>query len=232
MKVAVLRFPGSNCDQDAFHALRDDIGVDADYVWHQETSLAGYDAVFVPGGFSYGDYLRCGAVAANSPVMAEVARFAQEGRPVVGVCNGFQVLCEAQLLPGALLLNEKQKFECRPVWLTAVNRESIWTRDVDRPIEIPVAHGEGRFVCDDETLRRLEGENQVAFRYTDADGNVVQPANVNGSTASIAGVVNRAGNVLGMMPHPERATKKVLGGTDGLLILRAFHHVLEGTASR
>ena len=226
MKIAVIRFPGSNCDQDALHALRDDVGVDSEYVWYEETSLAGFDGAFIPGGFSYGDYLRCGAMAAGAPVMNEVRKMASEGRPVIGACNGFQVLCESHLLPGALLLNAEQKFICQNVWLKPENRTSLWTRGVDRLISLPIAHGEGRYVCDDETLRQLNGEGLVAFRYVDSNGNPAAGANVNGSMDSIAGVVNPKGNVLGLMPHPERATKKMLGGTDGLLILNGLKLVL------
>jgi len=222
VKVAIIRFPGSNCDQDAFYSLREDVGVDADYVWHQDTSLAGFDAVFVPGGFSYGDYLRCGAIASRAPIMEEVARFAREGRPVIGVCNGFQVLCEAGLLPGALLLNESQKFVCKEIHLKAVNRTSIWTKGADKPLAMPVAHGEGRYVCDTETLKTLEDENRIAFQYVDAEGNPDPRFNPNGSISAIAGVLNGNGNVLGLMPHPERATKALLGSTDGLFILKAF----------
>ncbi|MGV3614906.1 MAG: phosphoribosylformylglycinamidine synthase subunit PurQ [Fimbriimonas sp.] len=225
MKVAVLKFPGSNCDQDALHALRDDVKVEADYVWHEDTSLAGYDAVFVPGGFSYGDYLRCGAMAARAPIMAEVHRFAAEGRPVIGACNGFQILCETGLLPGALLLNERQKFLCKDVYLKAENRTSLWTRGVDRVVRIPIAHGEGRYVVDDETLKRLEGEGQVAFRYVSPDGAREDVYNANGSVDAIAGVVNAGGNVLGLMPHPERATRESLGSSDGLLILAGLTFV-------
>lgn len=222
MKVAVLRFPGSNCDQDALYALREDVGVGAEYVWHQDHDLSGFDAAFVPGGFSYGDYLRCGAIASRAPIMDEVARFAREGRPVIGVCNGFQVLCEAGLLPGALLLNESQKFVCKNVYLRAENRKSIWTAGVDQLINVPVAHGEGRFICDDETVRKLEGEGRIAFRYVNPNGEIDAVFNPNGSKDSIAGVLNEGGNVLGLMPHPERATKKLLGSTDGLLILKAL----------
>jgi phosphoribosylformylglycinamidine synthase len=225
VKVAVLRFPGSNCDQDAFHALRDDLKVDAEYVWHEDHSLAGFDAVFVPGGFSYGDYLRCGAMAARAPVMDEVRRFAAEGRPVIGACNGFQILCEAGLLPGALLLNERQKFLCKDVYLRAENRDSLWTRGVDRVIRIPIAHGEGRYVVDDETLRRIEGEGQVAFRYVSPNGEREDAYNANGSVDAIAGVLNARGNVLGLMPHPERATRETLGSSDGLLILAGLSFV-------
>ncbi|MEQ1823119.1 MAG: phosphoribosylformylglycinamidine synthase subunit PurQ [Fimbriimonadaceae bacterium] len=222
MKVAVIRFPGSNCDQDALHALRDDIGVGAEYVWHQDTSLAGFDAVFLPGGFSYGDYLRCGAIAARAPIMDEVVRFGREGRLVIAVCNGFQVACEVGLLPGALLLNEKQKFLHRDVYLRAENHSSPWTEGVNRVIRTPIAHGEGRYVCDDETLARIEGNGQVAFRYVSPTGAFEAEWNPNGSKAAIAGVLNEKGNVLGMMPHPERVTKSLLGGKDGITILNAF----------
>lgn len=225
MRVAVIRFPGANCDQDALWSLRDDLGVAADYVWHEESSLDGFDAVILPGGFTYGDYLRCGAIAARAPIMAEVHRFANSGRLVIGVCNGFQVLCEAEILPGALLLNERQKFLCQDVYLKAENRTSPWTEGVDRIIRIPIAHGEGRYVCDDRTLATLESEGRVAFRYVDADGNRAEDSNPNGSVDAIAGVLNDAGNVLGMMPHPERATRKLLGSDDGKLILAALCRV-------
>jgi phosphoribosylformylglycinamidine synthase subunit PurQ / glutaminase len=216
MKVAVLKFPGSNCDQDAYFALRDDLGLATAYVWHEETSLAGFDAVFIPGGFSYGDYLRCGAMASRAPIMAEVHRFAKEGRPVIGACNGFQILCEAGLLPGALMLNAAEKFICQNVRLEAVNRTSIWTRGVDRVIEIPIAHGEGRFEADADTIARMEDEDLIAFRYLE---------NPNGSLNNIAGALNKQGNVLGLMPHPERATRSLLGSEDGLTILRALTFV-------
>ena len=222
MKVAVIRFPGSNCDQDAFHSLRDDLGIGAEYVWHESHSLAGFDAVFLPGGFSYGDYLRCGAMAALAPVMEEVKRFAKEGKPVIGACNGFQMLCESGLLPGALLLNAEQKFICKDVYLKAENRTSIWTRGVDKVLRIPIAHGEGRYVADDELVARLEGNGQIAFRYVTASGEQSDEANVNGSAHSIAGVLNESGNVLGLMPHPERATRALLGSTDGFAILNGL----------
>lgn len=222
MKVAILRFPGSNCDQDALYALREDIGIQADYVWQDETSLAGYDAVWVPGGFSFGDYLRCGAMASRAPIMDEVRRFAAEGRPVAGICNGFQILCEAQLLPGALVANIGQKFLCQDVYLEAVNRTSIWTQAVDRTVRIPIAHGEGRYVVDSDGLKQLEDRDQIAFRYVNGANLPDAESNPNGATGAIAGVLNEAGNVLGMMPHPERAAKAILGNTDGRLILKAF----------
>ncbi|MDI9635126.1 phosphoribosylformylglycinamidine synthase subunit PurQ [Kamptonema cortianum] len=225
MRVAVIQFPGSNCDQDALWSLRSDIGVSADYVWHDSNDLSGFDAVFVPGGFSYGDYLRCGAIAARSRILNAVVEFAGTGGPVIGVCNGFQVLCESGLLPGALLQNSGERFICKDVFLKAENRTSLWTRGVDGVIRTPIAHGEGRFFCDDETLQRIEGDGLVAFRYVDEEGNLTESANPNGSLDNIAGLVSKAGNVLGMMPHPERATNESLGNTDGKVILLALNHV-------
>lgn len=224
MKVAVIRYPGSNCDQDAFHAM-EDVNVGAGYVWHEEHALDGYDAVFIPGGFTYGDYLRCGAMAARAPIMAEVQRFAKEGRPVIGACNGFQILCEAGILPGALMRNQDQKFICKDVYLKAENTKSIWTRGVDKVVRIPIAHGEGRYVADEETVKRMEDAEQIAFRYVDPSGNRADNYNANGSNHAIAGVLNREGNVLGLMPHPERATNARLGCSDGLQILNALNLV-------
>lgn len=221
MKVAVIRFPGANCDQDAYHALNDDLGVKAEYVWHEQSSLAGFDAAFLPGGFSYGDYLRCGAMAARAPVMDEVARFAREGRPVIGACNGFQILCEAGILPGALLLNANQKFVCKWVLLEAATKRSIWTEGIDSVLRIPVAHGEGRYVCEPDVLKRLRDNDQVAFRYVAEDDQDTM-YNINGSVDDIAGVINERGNVVGLMPHPERATREILGSADGLMVLRAL----------
>jgi phosphoribosylformylglycinamidine synthase len=230
MKVAVIRFPGANCDQDALYALREDVGVQAEYVWHEATSLAGFEAAILPGGFTYGDYLRCGAIASRAPVMEEVARFAQEGRPVLGICNGFQVLCEAGLLPGALVANQGQKFVCDWVYLRAENRGSIWTRGADGVLRIPIAHGEGKYVASDEDLKELESEGRVAFRYCGPKGERGPQWNPNGSANDIAGVLNERGNVLGMMPHPERATKELLGSTDGLAILCALAGSVENVA--
>ncbi|MCU0315369.1 MAG: phosphoribosylformylglycinamidine synthase subunit PurQ [Fimbriimonadaceae bacterium] len=226
MKVAVIRFPGSNCDQDAFHSLNDDLGVSAEYVWHQDNSLSGYEGVFLPGGFSYGDYLRCGAMAAQSTIMQEVRRFASEGKLVIGACNGFQVLCETHLLPGALLLNEQQKFICQDVYLRRESSHGPFLANVPDVISLPIAHGEGRYIADDETLKRLNGEGLVAFRYCDGAGNLTSDSNINGSVESIAGILSQNGNVLGLMPHPERATKALLGGVDGRTILGAFQLAL------
>lgn len=232
MKVAVLQFPGSNCDQDALWSLRDDLGYQAEYVWHESDSLQGFDAAFVPGGFTYGDYLRCGAIASQSPILGALKEFADNGNPVIGVCNGFQILCEARLLPGALLLNGQQKFVCKTINLRAVNRTSPWTRGAEGILRVPVAHGEGRYVCDADTLKLLQDRDLVAFLYVDEKGEPTEGANPNGSTANIAGVLNLEGNVLGMMPHPERATRNLLGSSDGLVILRALELVQSGYKTR
>lgn len=232
MKVGVLQFPGSNCDQDALWSLRDDLGYQAEYVWHESHDLSGFDAAFVPGGFTYGDYLRCGAIAGQSPIVGALKEFAKQGKPVIGVCNGFQILCEAGLLPGALLLNASQKFVCKFVNLKAVNRDSIWTRGADQLVKVPVAHGEGRYVCDPDALKQLQDRDRVAFLYVDEKGQATEAANPNGATANIAGVLNLEGNVLGMMPHPERATRNLLGSSDGLVILRALDLVQAGYKTR
>jgi len=208
MKFAVIVFPGSNCDLDMYHAVKDVLGEEADYVFHTETSLDGYDGVLLPGGFSYGDYLRCGAIAQFSPIMNEVKRFAEEGRPVLGVCNGFQVLVEAGLLPGVLMRNRDLKFMCKTVELKVETNETMFTNDyaLGETIQVPIAHGEGNYYCDEATLETLRANGQIAFTYTD---------NPNGSVANIAGITNAQGNVLGMMPHPERAVEALLGGKDG-----------------
>ncbi|WP_291291327.1 phosphoribosylformylglycinamidine synthase subunit PurQ [Enterococcus sp.] len=207
MKFAVIVFPGSNCDVDLMYAIKDVMGAEAEYVWHDETSLAGFDGVLLPGGFSYGDYLRCGAIARFSNIMAEVIRFAEEGKPVFGTCNGFQILTEAGLLPGVLRRNESLHFICKSVALE-VNNQTPFTSEYQpkERIMIPVAHGEGNYYCDEETYQELEANNQIVFRYVD---------NVNGSLHGIAGISNKAGNVLGMMPHPERAMEELLGSKDG-----------------
>lgn len=225
MKVAIIRFPGSNCDQDAYHTMKNELGLDADYVWHDDHSLAGFGAVIVPGGFSYGDYLRCGAMASRTHIMEEVIRFANEGRPVLGVCNGFQILCEAGLLPGALLKNVDQKFLCQHVYLRAVNKTSVWTSGVTKDLSIPIAHGEGRFHADEDTLKMIQDEDRIAFRYVAGPGLPDQNPNPNGSLDDIAGIINKKGNVLGMMPHPERASNLRLGSVDGMQILKAFQAI-------
>lgn len=219
MRVAVIQSPGSNCDQDALFGLNLYLGVKAEYVWHRSDSLTGFDAVILPGGFTYGDYLRGGAIASRSPIMSEVVRFANEGRLVLGICNGFQILAELGLLPGALLRNQKLKFICRKVYLKAANTSSPWTRDANDILSIPVAHNEGRFVVEDDTLKKLQDDDRIAFYYCDDQGNATEESNPNGATDNIAGVLNEKGNVLGMMPHPERVLSPLLGGDDGKKIL-------------
>ncbi|WP_022799140.1 phosphoribosylformylglycinamidine synthase subunit PurQ [Thermus islandicus] len=215
MRWAIVRFPGSNCDEDARFALKK-AGIQAEYVWHTERDLKGFDGVFLPGGFSYGDYLRAGALAAKSPVMEAVRRFAEEGRYVVGVCNGFQVLTEAGLLPGALLANLNLHFTCKEVGVRVERNDLPFTRlyGKGQVLRLPIAHAEGRYHADPETLARLEGEGLVVFRYAPLKGEA--DYNPNGSLHDIAGIVNERGNVLGMMPHPERAVDGLLGGEDGL----------------
>lgn len=220
MRFAVIQFPASNCDQDAVHAVRHVLGQDADLVWHKETSLAGADAVIVPGGFSYGDYLRCGAIARFSPVMQAVQQFATSGGLVLGICNGFQVLCEAGLLPGALIRNRSLQFRCEQVYLRTVTRRSPFTRAIPggRILRIPIAHGDGCYYADTETLATLRAKDQILWEYANASGNPTDDANPNGSVQNIAGICNARRNVAGLMPHPERACEAILGGDDGRLI--------------
>jgi phosphoribosylformylglycinamidine synthase I len=233
MNFAVLQFPGSNCDQDMVHVLRNVLGHSARLLWHKERSLGDADAVFVPGGFSYGDYLRTGAIARFSPVMQAVQAFAAQGGLVLGVCNGFQILCEAGLLPGALIRNRSLQFRCEHVFLQAVTPDSPFTNRVPdgKLLRIPVAHGEGCYFADEETLARLRANRQILWRYVNARGEATDAANPNGSLDHIAGVCNEARNVAGLMPHPERASESILGGTDGRLILESMIHTLEQRAA-
>ncbi|RNC98137.1 phosphoribosylformylglycinamidine synthase subunit PurQ [Lysinibacillus halotolerans] len=216
MKFAVLVFPGSNCDIDMYHAIKDELGEEVEYVWHDATDLSEFDGILVPGGFSYGDYLRCGAMANQSNVMAEVKRCAEAGKPVLGVCNGFQILTEAGLLPGALLRNKNLKFMCRTIQLKVENNNTLFTSQYEagEVIHIPIAHGEGNYFCDEETLAQLKANNQIVFTYAGD--------NPNGSMEDIAGIVNERGNVLGMMPHPERAVDALLGSNDGLKLFKSI----------
>ncbi len=216
-KVAVIRFPGSNCDFDTLNsALR--VGTDAYLVWHRDTDLKGADAVLLPGGFSYGDYLRSGAIARFSPIMQAVQQFAQDGGPVLGICNGFQILCEAGMLPGALSRNARLSFVARPVAIRVEQTDTAFTNRYRKGdiLRMPVAHGEGRFTCDDATLKKLEGEGRVVVRYVDLDGSPLKDGEINGSRNDIAGIANAEGNVVGLMPHPDRAADPALGNTDGL----------------
>lgn len=233
MKAGIVRFPGSNCDEDAFHAVADILGHEAVYLWHKDHDLQGVDLVILPGGFSYGDYLRAGAIARFSPIMQEVVQHAKRGGLVLGICNGFQIACEAGLLPGALLRNDTLRFVSKPATLRV---DSIATRftsqyHVGQIISIPVAHGDGRYTADGDTLARLEGEGQVVFRYVDAAGEATDAANPNGSLRNIAGIVSDAGNVLGMMPHPERAMESLLGSVDGLPLFTSILDSMLGGVS-
>lgn len=217
MKFGVIVFPGSNCDHDCYHVIKHVFGQEAEYVWHKSTSLKGLDCVILPGGFSYGDYLRTGAIASSSPVMAEVVSFAKRGGLVVGICNGFQILTEAGLLPGVLMRNKGLKFICRHVHLRVENTGSPFTRAYKKgqTVDIPIAHADGNYFADTDTIRLLEDSGRVAFRYATPDGSVTEEANPNGSLSNIAGILNENGNVLGMMPHPERACEGELGPLDG-----------------
>jgi len=224
MRFAILVFPGSNCDYDAYHALKHVLGQDVWFVWHGETDLKNPDCVILPGGFSYGDYLRCGAMASFSPAMDSVKRFAADGGLVLGICNGFQVLTESGLLPGALIRNRSLHFICRDIYLKPENTTSPFTNrlDASRAYRVPIAHAEGNYTCDPDTLAMLERTGRVAFRYCDPDGRVDEGANPNGSLHNIAGIFNENGNVLGMMPHPERAVESLTGNTDGRALFESL----------
>jgi len=218
MRWAVIQFPGSNCDQDVFHVLKNVLAQDVVYVWHKETSLEGADAVVLPGGFAHGDYLRCGAIARFSPIMPAVQEAAAQGRTVLGICNGFQILCESGLLPGVLVRNASLHFRCEVVPVRVEHPASRFTREylTGQVLHLPIAHGEGHYVADEATLDALFQHKQVLFSYCDAQGRTTPESNPNGSQRNIAGITNRAGNVLGLMPHPERASEKILGSDDGL----------------
>lgn len=229
MKFGIVTFPGSNCDYDTFQAVVETLGEEAVLLWHKDHDLQGSDVVILPGGFSYGDYLRPGAIARFSPIMQEVVQHADRGGPVIGICNGFQIACEAGLLPGALLRNASLKFVCAPIHLHVESNESLFTSRYERgqSIVLPIAHGDGRYSADDETLDRLEGEGRVVFRYAPSALEAEEAYNPNGSMRDIAGIVNGAGNVLGMMPHPERAVDALLGSADGLPL---FESILQRVA--
>jgi phosphoribosylformylglycinamidine synthase len=229
MRFAVLTFPGTWSDRDCYHVLRDVLHQQADLVWHRETDLSAYDAIVVPGGFSYGDYLRCGALARFSPVMEAVKREAEAGKLVFGSCNGFQILCEAGLLPGVLMRNDVMQFRCQDQHMRVETSNSPFTNavEVGTVVSMPISHGEGNYYCDDETLAQLDAQDRIVFRYSDADGLVTPDANPNGSRENIAGILNERRNVLGMMPHPERASEALLGGTDGLVVWQSILRALE-----
>lgn len=224
LRFGVVVFPGSNCDQDCYHVAARVLGAPTRYVWHEDTDLSGLDCVVLPGGFSYGDYLRTGAIARFSPVMKAVGTFAAEGGLVIGICNGFQILLEAGLLPGAMLRNVGQRFICKHVYLRTEQTDTPFTRKLGggQVLRIPIAHGEGNYYADEATLAELEHRGQIVFRYCEADGRVTAAANPNGSRSNIAGICNRERNVLGMMPHPERCSEELLGSADGRLIFESM----------
>jgi phosphoribosylformylglycinamidine synthase subunit PurQ / glutaminase len=233
MKFAIIVFPGSNCDHDAYHAAKHVLGHDAGFIWHKETSLKGADVVVLPGGFSYGDYLRTGAIAQFSPVMAAVKEFAARGGPLLGICNGFQVLCEAKLLPGALLRNRDLKFHCQHIRVRVERTDTPFTLRAapGQVLKIPIAHGEGNYFADQATLDELESSGRIIFRYCDADGRVNEAANPNGSVNGIAGICNDTRNVVGLMPHPERACESALGSEDGLVVFESVVASLKQTGA-
>jgi phosphoribosylformylglycinamidine synthase subunit PurQ / glutaminase len=224
MKFGVVTFPGSNCDYDAYRAVVDTLGAEAVYLWHKDHDLQGVDVVILPGGFSYGDYLRAGAIARFSPIMREVIQHAERGAPVLGICNGFQIACEAHLLPGALLRNDRLQFVSEQIRIRVENADTLFTGEYSpgQVLTIPIAHGDGRYTADEETLDRLEEEGRVVFRYVGAGGDVDEAWNPNGSIRAIAGIINEDGNVLGMMPHPERAVDPILGSADGRALFESM----------
>ncbi len=228
-RVGVIVFPGSNCDHDAYHALKHLMNAEVKFLWHKETDVSGLDMIIVPGGFSYGDYLRSGAIARFSPIMQELIRYAQKGGPVMGICNGFQILLEAGLIPGAMRHNEQLKFICKDVHIRVESTQSIYTSSLqkDQLLTIPVSHGEGNYYIDNNGLKELQDNDQVLFRYVNAHGETTPEANINGSIDNIAGITNKHKNVLGMMPHPERAMERLLGKEDGKHI---FESILQALA--
>ncbi len=221
-KFGVVVFPGSNCDHDAYFAVKKVLGFEAEFLWHKEKELKGSDVIILPGGFSYGDYLRTGAIARFSPIMESVYNFAEKGGVVIGICNGFQILLELGLLPGAMMRNESLKFVCKDVFIRVENNNNIFTKSVDQKIlKIPVAHGEGNYFADEQTLDEIEKNGQVLFRYVSNKGKIGSEFNPNGSLNNIAGIINKKKNVMGLMPHPERCCDPVLGNTDGSLLFKS-----------
>lgn len=223
-RFGVVVFPGSNCDHDAYYSLKKILGFEVNFLWHKDTDLKNSDVIVLPGGFSYGDYLRTGAIARFSPIMEKVISFAENGGIVIGICNGFQILLEAGLLPGVMIKNESLKFVCKDIYLSVQNNNTIFTKGIkdNLALKIPVAHGDGNYFADESTLQDLNKNNQVVFRYCSSDGIISSEFNPNGSLDNIAGIMNKRGNVLGMMPHPERACDPVLGRTDGTGIFKSI----------
>jgi phosphoribosylformylglycinamidine synthase subunit PurQ / glutaminase len=225
MKIGIIVFPGSNCDHDAYHATSYNAGAESIYIWHKESTLPDkLDCIILPGGFSYGDYLRCGAIAQFSPIMNEVRRFAENGGHVLGICNGFQMLTEMELLPGALLRNKSLHFSCKDVHLNVMNNSVAFTSqlNIGDILRIPIAHGEGNYFAEEDTLNELEDNNQIIFKYCETNGSITEESNPNGSFRNIAGIINKKGNVMGMMPHPERYSDELLGCNDGLSVFNSL----------
>ncbi len=225
----VIVFPGANCDHDAYHALAHVMNANTKFLWHKDTDLSNIDFLLIPGGFSYGDYLRSGAIARFSPIMQSVVEFAQKGNPVLGICNGFQILLEAGLLPGAMLHNQQLRFVCKQIYIRCETSNTLFSRNIDKGdvLKVPVAHGEGNYVTDSDQLKKLQDNDQIVFRYCDKEGRTTEEANFNGSIDNIAGICNQQRNVLGMMPHPERAVEEIIGSADGK---RIFESVLNELA--
>lgn len=228
-KIGVIVFPGSNCDHDAYHAMKHVMKVETTFLWHKDRDLSDIDLLIVPGGFSYGDYLRSGAIARFSPIMNAVQEYVKKGNPVLGICNGFQILLEANLLPGAMLHNEKLRFVCKNVHIRTENNASLFTKGLEAGsvLKIPVSHGEGNYFIKSDGLKELQDQNQIAFRYCDENGQITSESNFNGSVYSIAGITNKEGNVLGMMPHPERAMESLLGSEDGITFFESLLNQLQ-----
>lgn len=222
--VGIIVFPGSNCDHDAYHSMAHIMGADARFIWHKENDLSGIDFLIIPGGFSYGDYLRSGAIARFSPIMQAIYQFAKEGKPVLGICNGFQILLEAGLLPGTMLANKRLRFVCKQVYLCCETTNTPFTQNMQKQqvLKLPVAHGDGNYFTDDEQLKKLRDKDQIIFRYCNSSGFVTEEANFNGSIDNIAGICNERRNVLGMMPHPERAVEKAIGSDDGKILFESI----------
>ena len=225
MKFGIILFPGTWSDRDTFKALSNVMDYDSNYIWHNERNIDNYDCIVIPGGFSYGDYLRCGAIAKFSPIMDSVKQHAKKGKPVIGICNGFQILCESGLLPGALVANQSMQFKCEWVNLKIENRKSIFTNKIELTqniLKIPISHGEGNYIVEKDILKSIKDNNQIIFKYSDKYGKITDASNPNGSIDNIAGITNKKGNIMGMMPHPEKAAELILGSEDGKLIFQSL----------
>lgn len=228
-KIGVIVFPGSNCDHDAYHAMKHVMNIETTFLWHKDSDVSDIDLLIIPGGFSYGDYLRSGAIARFSPIMKAVQDYVKSGNPVLGICNGFQILLEANLLPGAMLHNEKLRFVCKNVHIRTENNSSVFTKGLDPGsiLKVPVSHGEGNYFIESDGLKQLQDNDQIAFRYCNEQGEITPESNFNGSVYSIAGITNKKGNVLGMMPHPERAMESILGSEDGITFFESVFNQLQ-----